>query len=372
MEILWNINTTDGRYPWRPEGTRKTNYQYFQQAAISVDRLGFTGALVATAGHDVWVMASSMMPFTKQMKFLCAVHPGLISPTLLAKMSASFDQFSNGRLMINIVNGDEKLQLGYGLNLGHDQRYEMTGEYLKVWRSVIAGEKTDFSGKYIKVTGGQIYNTSVTKPHPPLWFGGSSPAALDAAARDIDLYLSWGEPPPQAGEKFAAVRKLAEGYGRKMRFGVRLYCIVRETDDKAWAACDELLEYMDEETIARVQDFTKGSDSIGQARMSALLGGGRKPKRARDLEVYPDMWSGMGLVRPGPGTAIVGSPKTVAKRMEEFMGLGADAFIFSAYPLVEEGQRVAELLFPAVGFTPKRPDDATARDRTAPVMKVNY
>ncbi len=355
MDILWNINTTDGRYPWLPDHTRKTNLQYFQQSAIAVDRLGFTGALIATAAHDVWNMGASIMPLTRQMKFLLAVHPGLISPTLFAKMAASFDQFSNGRLLVNIVNGDDKLQLGYGLNLAHDQRYEMTGEYLAIWRRVIAGEKVDFTGKYFKVTGAQIYTTSVQKPHPPLWFGGSSPAALEASAKDIDLYLSWGEPPPQAGEKFATVKRLAEGHGRKLRYGVRLYCIVRETDDKAWAACDDLLEKMDEATIARVQGVTSQSDSVGQQRMTALLKGARKPKRARDLEVYPDMWSGMGLVRPGPGTAIVGSPKTVANRMMEYVGLGADAFIFSAYPLLEEAHRVAELLFPALPFKPGVP-----------------
>lgn len=171
MEVLWNINTTDGRYPWLVESNRKTDLQYFQQAAIAVDRLGFAGALIATAAHDVWAMGSAIMPLTHRMKFLLAVHPGLISPTLLAKMAATFDIYSEGRLLINIVNGDDKLQKGYGLNLGHDERYALTEEYLTVWKRVIAGETVTFSGKYIKVTNARIQITSVQKPHPPLWFG---------------------------------------------------------------------------------------------------------------------------------------------------------------------------------------------------------
>jgi alkanesulfonate monooxygenase len=345
MEVLWNINTTDGRFPWLAESSRKTDLQYFQQAAIAVDRLGFSGALIATAAHDVWVMATSIMPLTKRMKFLLAVHPGLISPTLFAKMAASFDQFSDGRLLINIVNGDDRLQKGYGLNLGHDERYAMTDEYLSVWKRVIAGETVTFSGKYIKVTNARIQITSRQKPHPPLWFGGSSEAALEAAAKNIDLYLSWGEPPPQAAEKFATVRRLAEGHGRKLRFGIRLYLIVRETDEKAWAVADRMLARMDDASIEKVQATASTSDSVGQQRMLALHGG-KKPQRARDLEIYPDMWSGMGLVRSGPGTTLVGSPQTVAARMKEYTDLGVDAFIVSGYPMLEEAYRVAELLLP--------------------------
>jgi alkanesulfonate monooxygenase len=352
MEVLWNINPTDGRYPWRSDGSRQTDFQYFQQSALTVDRLGFSGALIATAAHDVWVMGTSIMPLTKRMRFLLAVHPGLISPTLLAKMAASFDHFSNGRLLINIVNGDNRLQAAYGLNLGHDERYALTDEYLTVWKRVIAGETVDFAGKYIKVTGARLEITSVQKPHPPLWFGGSSPAALDAAAKNIDLYLSWGEPPSQAGEKFDTVKKLAEGYGRTLRYGVRLYVIVRETDEKAWQAADDLLAHMDDASIAKIQKIVGASDSVGQQRMIALHGG-VKPKHVRDLEIYPGIWSGMGLVRRGPGTTLVGSPQTVAKIMMEYAEVGADAFILSGYPLLEEAHMVSELLLPLLPLDPQ-------------------
>lgn len=141
------------------------------------------------------------------------------------------------------------------------------------------------------------------------------------------------------------MRRLAEQHGRKMRFGVRLYVIVRETDAEAWAAADRLMARMDDASIARVQKLAGESDSVGQQRMLALHGG-KRPERARDLEIYPDMWSGMGLVRTGPGTTLIGSPQTVAARMKEYGDYGADAFILSGYPMLEEAHRVSELLLP--------------------------
>ena len=62
------------------------------------------------------------------------------------------------------------------------------------------------------------------------------------------------------------------------------------------------------------------------------------------------MWAGIGLVRHGVGTALVGSPQTVATRLREYQALGVRTVIASGYPHLEEAYRVAELLFPALGI----------------------
>ena len=77
----------------------------------------------------------------------------------------------------------------------------------------------------------------------------------------------------------------------------------------------------------------------------AALHGGKRGGRA-DLEVYPNVWAGVGLVRGGAGTALVGSPEQVAARMKEYADLGIDTFILSGYPHLEESYRFAELVFP--------------------------
>jgi alkanesulfonate monooxygenase len=161
----------------------------------------------------------------------------------------------------------------------------------------------------------------------------------------MDAYLSWGEPPAQVAEKIADVRERAAKKGRTLQYGLRLHVIVRETDEEAWAAADELIKYLDDDAIAKAQQAFKRSDSVGQQRMAELTKWGASRSREA-LEVSPNLWAGVGLVRGGAGTALVGSPETVAARLQEYADLGIDNFVLSGYPHLEEAYRVAELLFP--------------------------
>ena len=142
-------------------------------------------------------------------------------------------------------------------------------------------------------------------------------------------------------EKLAEVQAEADKHGRKLCFGIRLHVIVRETNDEAWKAANELIQYVDDDTIAQALEAFKTHDSVGQQRMTALHGGDRSK-----LEVSPNLWAGVGLTRGGAGTALVGDPETVAARIQEYADLGIDTFIFSGYPHLEEAYRVAELVFP--------------------------
>jgi alkanesulfonate monooxygenase len=158
--------------------------------------------------------------------------------------------------------------------------------------------------------------------------------------------MTWGEPPAMVAEKLADVRQRATAHGRTMRAGIRLHVIVRETEAEAWAAADDLIRHLDDATIAQAQEAFARQDSIGQARMTALHGG-----RRDRLEIAPNLWAGVGLVRGGAGTALVGDPETVAARLLEYRDLGIDSFILSCYPHLEEAYRVAELVFPLLPRT---------------------
>jgi alkanesulfonate monooxygenase len=346
MDVLWYLTGPDGRYPWREDGARPLDYAYFQQVARAVDHLGFTGALLATGAHDAWVHGASLIPYTDRFQFLVAVHPQLVSPVLLAKMAATFDQFSGGRLRLNIVNGDSKLMAANGVHLDHDARYEYTDEYLTVLKRLLNGETVDHKGTHLDIRGGSLTLPPLQRPHPPLWFGGASPSALEVAAKHIDTYLTWGETPPQAADKIKQLREQAAAHGRTdLKFGVRLYIVVRDTEEEAWRAAQDLYDHMDADSVARTQRAVVGSDSAGQARMTAMHGG-RKPADLRELEVYPNLWSGIGLVRSGPGTAIVGSPAQVVERINDYRDAGVDTFIVSGMPLLEEAYRFGELVLP--------------------------
>lgn len=355
MRVLWYLCAPDGAYPWRADGSRTVDAGYLRQLAIAYDHLGYTGALLATGAHDVWVLAASLAPQTTRMKFLVAIHPGLVAPTLLAKMAATLQDVSGGRLLLNIVSGDAKMLAAYGMMMPHDERYELAGEYLTVFNRLMAGETVDFSGRHVTTVGAKLAlpaGTSIAPP--PLWFGGSSDAAIDVAARHTDTYLSWGETPDEIGVKIARVRERAEALGRTLRYGIRLYVIVRETDAAAWEAASDLYGRMDEAAIAGNQRFVGGTDSVGQQRMTALHGG-VKPANLRDLEVAPNLWAGLGLVRPGPGTAIVGSPDTVIRTLEAYGRVGVDTFILSGMPLLEEAYRFGETVLPRLPLDNEAP-----------------
>ncbi len=345
MHLLWFIPTHgDGRYLGTATGGRAVSFSYLRQIAQAVDHLGYTGALLPTGRscEDAWIMASTLVTHTQKMRFLVAVRPGLVSPGVAARMAATFDRVSDGRLLINVVTGGDPVELaGDGLHLNHDDRYKLTDEFLTVWRQIVGGEVTNFQGDYFNIHNGKILFPPIQKPHPPLWFGGSSSIAQHIAAKHVDVYLTWGEPPSQVAEKIASVRRLAEEQGRKLQFGIRLHVIVRETESEAWDAANQLIRYLDADAIASAQKTYARMDSVGQQRMSQLHGGSQEA-----LEISPNLWAGIGLVRGGAGTALVGDPDTVAARMLEYADLGIDSFILSGYPHLEEAYRVAELLFP--------------------------
>jgi alkanesulfonate monooxygenase len=368
MEVLWFLPTHgDGRYLGTNEGARRVDFDYLRQIAVAADSLGFGGVLLPTGRscEDAWVVASSLIAATQSLRFLVAIRPGISSPGLSARMAATFDRLSGGRLLINVVTGGDPGELaGDGLFADHEERYEITAEFLRIWRTTLErshdGGAVEFAGKHLQSKGGRVMLPPLQKPYPPLYFGGSSPAAHALAAEQVDVYLTWGEPLSAVAEKIADIKRRAADKGRTLRFGIRLHVIVRETDAAAWAAADDLISKLDDSTIAQAQAAFSKMDSEGQRRMAAIHGGQRDK-----LEIAPNLWAGVGLVRGGAGTALVGDPKTVAARIQEYADLGIETFILSGYPHLEEAYRFAELVFPHL---PQRRLPTSARRASEPVL----
>lgn len=369
MNVFWFLPTHgDSRYLGTSKGARSVDLSYLKQVAQAADELGYYGVLIPTGRscEDAWIVASAVAPFTKQLKFLVAVRPGIISPTVSARMAGTLDRLTDGRLLINVVTGgDPDEQHGDGIYLDHKERYEVSDEFLKIWRGVLSGESVTFKGKHLQVENAKTLYPPVQQPYPPLYFGGSSEAAHDLAAEQIDVYLTWGEPPQQVAEKIADVRARAAKLGRTVKFGIRLHVIVRETNEEAWAAAEKLISHVSDETIASAQKSFARFDSVGQQRMAALHGGKRDK-----LEVSPNLWAGVGLVRGGAGTALVGDPETVAARIKEYSALGIDNFVLSGYPHLEESYRFAELVFPLLPLSHAKPSRKQEGNLTGPFGEV--
>ncbi|MBY2963515.1 FMNH2-dependent alkanesulfonate monooxygenase [Rhizobium leguminosarum] len=351
INFLWFIPTSgDGTYLGSSDLNRAPEIGYLTQIAQAVDRLGYSGVLLPTgvACEESFVTAAALAAKTEKLQFLVAIRPGTASPAYYARLATTLDRISNGRLLLNIVVGGSPAELaGDGIHLEHDERYAHAEEFFTIFEELLEKGTASFDGKYIKATNARLGFPSVQNPRPPLYFGGSSDAGIDFSVGRVDKYLTWGEPPAQVAEKVTKVRKAAGERGREVSFGIRLHFIVRETDDEAWEAAERLIRHLDDDTIREAQErFVHESDSVGQKRMAALHGG-----RRDRLEVSPNLWAGVGLVRAGAGTALVGSPKTVAARLREYQEIGIDTVIGSGYPHLEEAYRVAELLFPELGIT---------------------
>lgn len=325
-----------------PSSHRKPSRRYLAEVARAADRLGYEGVLTPTGTwcEDAWLTAAALLAETERLKFLVAFRPGLVPPTLAAQQAATLQRFSDGRVLLNVVSGsDDREQRRFGDWLDHDERYARTGEFLQIVNSVWRQDAVDFAGKYFHVEDARV--SSPPDPLPQLYFGGSSKPALAIAAEFVDVYLTWGEPPQAAAAKIAKVRLLAQEHGRTLRFGIRLHTITRDTSAAAWAVADELVNELSPEQIANATELHARSESEGQRRMTALHGG-----RLDKLEIHPNLWAGVGLVRGGAGTALVGSHEEVANLIVEYHSLGFDEFILSGYPHLEEAYWFAEGVLP--------------------------
>ncbi len=349
MNVFWFIPTHgDGRFLGTTTGGRPATFDYYSQIARAADTLGYEGVLLPTGRgcEDAWVTASGLAAVTQRLKFLVAVRPGLVSPTVSYRMATTFDRQTRGRILINIVTGGDTEELeGDGLFLPHDERYAQADEFLDIWGGLDRRETVDHDGKYLRVRGARDLFKPF-QPHIPLYFGGSSPAAMKVAAKYVDFYLTWGEPPQQVAEKIALMRQAAAEAGRELRFGIRFHVIVRDTVADARRDAEKLVQHVTPEMAAAGQKLLAKFDSEGQKRILDLQRGGREGPWLR-----PDLWAGVGMVRGGAGTAMVGDGATVAALMQEYAALGIDTFILSGYPHLEEAYHFAEHVFPHLNLS---------------------
>lgn len=346
MKLHWFLPTGgDSRdvLPSDPAAqSRAPDLAYLSQVAQAAEAMGFDALLTpcGTQCEDAWIATAMVAARTQRIRFLVAFRPGLLSPTLAAQMASTYQRLTGGRVLLNVVTGAEPHELArFGDRADKATRYERTGEFLQVVRGAWSGEEFDFAGHHYDVSAATT--RAVPHPRPEIYFGGASPAAEAVAARHVDVYLAWGEPPAMVRERLDRMRALAATEGRALRFGIRFHVISRDTADAAWAEADRLLAGMPVEAIAAAQaDFAR-TQSEGQRRMAELHGG--DPSR---LVIHPNVWAGIGLVRGGAGTALVGSHEEVADRIAEYHDLGFDEFILSGYPHLEEAFTFGEGVMP--------------------------
>ena len=257
MRLMWYINPNDGPFPWSPNGQYLPDLNRSRAIAVTLDRLGFYGALVV--GRNPLVETASWVPLTRQMRFLIPIHPGATPPALLVQQAKLFDSISGGRLLMNQVNGTDQIMAHYGIDVPSNERYALSAEYWTLFKKLYAEEITGaYDGKYFKfaappmvrapLASGGIF---VQDPHTPVWGSGSSPDGIRHAGEVLDVYLTYLYRPDRLGPQLDEVRAAAATHGRTPGFGLLCNIILRDTDEEAWAHAQWVLDQTGPAQIVR-------------------------------------------------------------------------------------------------------------------------
>jgi alkanesulfonate monooxygenase len=324
-------------------------YDYLAQVARAAELSGFDGALVPSAwnSEEPFLLSILLAQQTTSFRLLPAFQPAFMEPVYAAKMAATFQRISKGRLEWNVISGGSPAaQKAHGDFLPHDERYDRTGEFLDVIAALWSGKPVRHYGKFY-----QVENEGLAAPlsgvrKPGIYFSGASDAGLAVAAKHADVYLMWLEPLDAVRKSIERLDALASAYERRPRYGIRVDIFARETEAEAWADARRLWDGLESSAahLGRHLTSSKGGDSVGAERQAALRPSGAK--RFEDYIISPNLWAGLGLIRPGPTIGIFGSYQQVAERLNEYIEAGVDHFILAANPHLEEAYRVGEEVLP--------------------------
>jgi alkanesulfonate monooxygenase len=264
---------------------------------------------------------------------------GEIHPPMLARHIATLDHLMRGRLTVNIISSDLPGQIE-----SNELRYARSDEVIQILKQAWTRDKIDFQGRFYNLN---LPSTEPVKPYqqnggPLLYFGGISDPARDLCAKHCDVFLMWPEPEENLAATMAELSQRAAAYGRKIDFGLRIHMIVRETESEARDYAKRLLSKLDPARGQEIRARSQDNQSAGVLRQDALRA------QSKDDYIEEHVWSGIGRARSGCGSALVGSPEQILKKIQRYIAMGIRAFIFSGYPHQPECELFARHILPSL------------------------
>ncbi|MBY8882118.1 LLM class flavin-dependent oxidoreductase [Actinacidiphila acidipaludis] len=346
--FLWYIpNTLEPGHRGDDTATGWGSIDYATDLARSAEEHGWQGALLGTGWGrpDTFTLATALAARTETFRPLIAIRPGYWQPAHFAAAAATLDQFSRGRVLVNIVSGLDNLAAYGDGNADPAQRYARTEEFLHLVRRLWTEEQVTFHGEHFHVTDSTVaprpFRTA-DRAHPTLYFGGASEAAERVSAAEADVQLFWGEPLDGLAARIDRLRTLSDRVGRRHRpleFGLRITTLIRDTTEEAWRAA--------EEKVARMA--ARGADTPWTGNRRTAVG----QQRLLDLAARGDVLDTCLYTAPGrfggggAGTTwLVGSPDDVAAALDAYRRLGITHFVLSDTPYKQEIARIGDQLLP--------------------------
>ena len=346
-EVSWFSALCDDDYEFLgvPDPMLKSSCEHCRDIVTQADTLGFDNILLPSGyalGIDTTAFAAAIATLVKRIRLLMAVRIGESWPPQLARQIATIDQILGGRLTVNIISSDMP-----GETMDSEPRYRRTVEAMHILKTLLNGEALDHDGEFWKLQLEPPRVGTVSGKAPPLYFGGLSPAARDAAAKGCDVFLMWPDREEVVKEIIADMTARAAAYGRTLKFGYRAHMIVRDTESEARAAADRLLSKLDAAKGAEIKAKSLDSQSFGVNAQVAL-----REAASDDGYVEDNLWTGVGRARSGCGAAIVGDPDQVLAKLNRYQDMGIEAFILSGYPHAAEADLFARHVLPRMTHGP--------------------
>jgi FMNH2-dependent dimethyl sulfone monooxygenase len=315
---------------------------YNVEAARIAEQVGFDYALTqvrylasygADAQHESTSFSLALLLATERLKVIAAVHPYFWQPTVLAKFAATSQELSAGRLALNVVSGWFK---GEATALGapwyeHDERYRQSEEFIDVLRGAWTEDGFTHRGDFFRTK--DLTFRPQPKVAPEIFQGGNSTAARQMAGRVSDWYFMNGNTIEGVAEQVEEVSGYAAANGRRVKFALNGFGLVRDTEEEALAAVEEIIANADTD---KVRDF---GEAVRQAGQSTKDGKGMwRDSDLRDLVQYND----------GFRTGLIGTPEQVARRIVEYKRAGVDLLLLAFLHVKDDVKSFGEQVIPLV------------------------
>jgi alkanesulfonate monooxygenase len=328
-----------------PSAVIRPTADLMHRVVAAAEGAGFTYLLIPVGSicMEAYMAGAFVTANSKFIKPLIAARPGFMNPVLAAKMIATFDVMSGGRISINLIAGQADKEVhGEGVTYTKEQRYALMREETAIMKALwTQSGGVDYDGDFHKLSGARAFPRPLQKPYPRFYLGGGSEDAAEMSAEHSDVHLFWGDLPESIAKSVTDLNARATKYDRRgpLEFGMRLQIVCRETEAEAWSFADGLVANTTEADRTALK--ARVATSQANARVQALAASARDNGRVGDY-----LWTGMTRVRPGAGVAVVGSPDQVANQLQQFIDAGCTSFCLSGYLHDEEAERFGRLVRP--------------------------
>jgi alkanesulfonate monooxygenase len=296
--------------------------------AREADSLGVESLLMAQSYDlpDPIPLLGALVRETRNVTFILAYRPGLLSPTLFGQMVNTLSWMSEGRIALNLISGISPVEQGYyGDFLAHDGRHERTREFLQVLHGLWREEgPVTFGGEHYRIEEGQLGLPYYGGGRPEIYVSGASQTAQDTAVDYGDCWFRYGDTPEKIAQEVQPL------LARRGRVGLRMQVLARPTREEALADLAEVMGGADEAHREWVAQFVAAADS------QAVKNSFRLADEADHGWMSPMLWSGAVAYRGGPALCIVGDYDEVADYLLRYKQAGVSEFIFSGWPARDE------------------------------------